>query len=121
MNERIKKVRTECGFNQTDFAKKISVSRSAICKMESGENSPSEQTIQLICKEFSINESWLRTGEGEMFLSSRKDDLIAQMFGSVMKSDDSNFKRRLISALARLDDSGWDNLERLIDTISKKS
>ena len=62
MNERIKSVRVMHGLNQTDFAKRLSISRSAVCKIESGENSPSDQTINLICKEFDINEEWLRTG-----------------------------------------------------------
>ena len=50
MNERIKSVRVMHGLNQTDFAKRLSISRSAVCKIESGENSPSDQTINLICK-----------------------------------------------------------------------
>ena len=118
MNERIKQIRTESGLNQTDFAKRISVSRSAVCKMESGENSPSEQTIKLICREFSVNENWLRTGNETMFLESKKNDLISKMLGDVIKADESDFKRRLVSALSKLDDSGWDSLEKLIDDIS---
>lgn len=118
MNERIKQIRTESGLNQTDFAKRISVSRSAVCKMESGENSPSEQTIKLICREFSVNENWLRTGNETMFLESKKNDLISKMLGDVIKADESDFKRRLVSALSKLDDAGWDSLEKLIDDIS---
>lgn len=118
MNNRIKEIRISSKMNQTDFAKAISVSRSAICKIESGENSPSEQTIKLICKEFSVNEEWLRTGKGEMFISNTRDDMIAELLGDVVKADASNFKRRLISALSRLDDNGWNSLEKLIDLIS---
>lgn len=118
MNERIKQIRTESGLNQTDFAKRISVSRSAVCKMESGENSPSEQTIKLICREFSVNENWLRTGNETMFLESKKNDMISKMLGDVIKADESDFKRRLVSALSKLDDAGWESLEKLIDDIS---
>lgn len=118
MNNRIKEIRISSKMNQTDFAKAISVSRSAICKIESGENSPSEQTIKLICKEFSVNEEWLRTGKGEMFIPNTRDDMIAELLGDVVKADASNFKRRLISALSRLDDNGWNSLEKLIDLIS---
>lgn len=119
MNERIKRIRNSLNISQTDFAKKLSISRSAVCKMESGENYPSEQTIKLICREFSVNEDWLRTGNGEMFVPSKKDDLISSMLGDVIKADESDFKRRLISALSKLDDSGWDTLEKLIDSISE--
>ena len=61
MNERIKQVRLSAKLSQTEFAEKILVSRSAVCKMESGENSPSEQTVKLICQEFNVNGDWLRT------------------------------------------------------------
>lgn len=121
MNTRIKMIRTELGLSQTDFARKLSVSRSAICKMESGENSPSEQTIKLICQEFSVNEEWLRNGIGEPYIEVSKDMQIAAMLADIQKSGTDNFKHRLISALAQLDDSDWDSLEKLINAISTKS
>ena len=120
MNERIKAIRNAVGKSQTDFAKELSVSRSAICKMESGENYPSEQTIKLICSEFNVNEEWLRTGNGEMFQPITKNDEISKLFGEVLKENNDDFKRRLISALAKLDDVGWENLENLIGHISNK-
>ena len=120
MNERIKKVRNSLHISQTDFAQKLSVSRSAVCKMESGENYPSEQTIKLMCNEFSVNEEWLRTGNGEMFIPKSKEQLFAELLGEVVKADENDFKRRLFLALSKLDDSGWENLEKLIDSIAKK-
>lgn len=120
MKDRIKAIRNAKSLSQVDFAKKISVSRSAVCKMESGENSPSEQTIKLICKEFDANEDWLKNGTGEMFQPITKNDEISRLLGNVAKADDSNFKRRLINALARLDDDGWTHLEELIDMIAEK-
>ena len=114
MKERIKAVRIKVGKNQTDFAQSISVSRSAICKMESGENSPSEQTIKIICKEYDVNEEWLRTGEGEMFIQKSKEEQLGEMLAEITKADDESFKKRLIVALANLDENGWDSLEKLI-------
>lgn len=119
MNERIKAIRNAVGKSQTDFAKELSVSRSAICKMESGENYPSEQTIKLICSEFNVNEEWLRTGNGEMMSPVSKDEEISKLLGEVIRTNESDFRRRLISALARLDDKGWNELEKLIDLISE--
>ena len=120
MNERIKAIRNAVGKSQTDFAKELSVSRSAICKMESGENYPSEQTIKLICSEFNVNEEWLRTGNGEMFHPITKNDEISKLFGEVLKDNEGDFRRRLINALAKLDDAGWEMLENLIDSINIK-
>ena len=119
MNERIKAIRNAVGKSQTDFAKELSVSRSAICKMESGEIFPSEQTINLICSEFNVNEEWLRTGNGEMMSPVSKDEEISKLLGEVIRTNESDFRRRLISALARLDDKGWNELEKLIDLISE--
>lgn len=66
LSERIKEVRTSSGDTQTKFAEKLSISRSAVSKIESGENTPSRQTIALICKIYNINYQWLVNGNGEM-------------------------------------------------------
>lgn len=120
MKDRIKKIRTSPSVNksQTDFAKSISVSRSAVCKMESGENYPSEQTIHLICTEYNVNEEWLRTGEGEMFMDISQEEEIANLTYKLLSEESSSFKNRLISALSRLSDEQWDVLEKVIDDIS---
>ena len=55
-----------------------------------------------------------------MFQPENKNDEISKLFGNVLKSSDDDFKYRLINALAKLDDSGWDNLEKLLDTIYEK-
>lgn len=120
MNERIKQVRLSAKLSQTEFAEKILVSRSAVCKMESGENSPSEQTVKLICQEFNVNGDWLRTGNGEMFVELSKDEQISAMLGEIQRSGDENFKYRLVSALCKLSESDWTALENLVDMISDK-
>ena len=120
MNERIKQVRLSAKLSQTEFAEKILVSRSAVCKMESGENSPSEQTVKLICQEFNVNGDWLRNGNGEMFVELSKDEQISAMLGEIQRSGDENFKYRLVSALCKLSDSDWTALENLVDMISDK-
>ena len=120
MNERIKQVRLSAKLSQTEFAEKILVSRSAVCKMESGENSPSEQTVKLICQEFNVNGEWLRTGNGEMFVELSKDEQISAMLGEIQRLGDENFKYRLVSALCKLSESDWTALENLVDMISDK-
>ena len=55
-----------------------------------------------------------------MFYPVKRNDEISKLLGYVTKADDDDFKYRLINALARLDDSGWDKLEKLIDAISAK-
>ena len=55
MNDRIKVIRKEAGLSQEAFGEKIGVGKTAISKIEKGENSPSEQTIKSICREFNVN------------------------------------------------------------------
>ena len=120
MNERIKQVRLSAKLSQTEFAEKILVSRSAVCKIESGKNSPSEQTVKLICQEFNVNGDWLRTGNGEMFVELSKDEQISAMLGEIQRLGDENFKYRLVSALCKLSESDWTAIENLVDMISDK-
>lgn len=118
MNERIKLLRNTLQMTQQEFADRIKVKRNTVATYEMGRSVPSDSAIALICKEFSVNETWLRTGTGDMFLQENKDAQISQMLDEVIKANESDFKRRLISALSKLDDDGWDNLEKLIENIS---
>ena len=120
MKERIIKVRKFYKLNQEDFAKRINLTKNYISLIETGNRIPSDRTISDICREFSVNEEWLRTGKGEMFIVKTKDEEIAEMLADIQKCGEDSFKHRLVSALAKLDDSGWDVLETLIDEITKK-
>ena len=102
MKERIKKIRTKYQLNQEDFGKKIGIGKTSVSKLESGENNPSEQTILLICKEFGINEIWLRTGEGgddNMFTKLSEDDRFSISLGKLSKSD-NKFIHNALNTLA---------------------
>ena len=120
MKNRIKDIRNSLHMSQTDFAKKLLVSRSAVCKMESGENSPSDQTIALICKEFNVNEEWLRTGKGEMLKKRTRNQELAAFANDVMEDVDDSFKQRFILALSKLDESEWKTIEKIADELSKE-
>ena len=122
VNDRVKILRNDLGMNQSDFGKKIGIAQTYLSQIEKGDRQVTDKIFKIICLESwngnFVNEEWLRTGNGEMFLETKKDDLISKMLGDVIKSDETNFKRRLISALSKLDDAGWDSLEKLIDDIS---
>ena len=75
MNERIKKLRKALGLTQHEFANRIGSVQNTITGYETGRRVPSNQVISLICREFNVNESWLRTGEGEMFVPKSVDPL----------------------------------------------
>ena len=69
MKERVKELRKHLGLSGEKFGEKLGVKRSAVSDIERGRNGLSEQNIKSICREFNVNENWLRHGEGEMFNS----------------------------------------------------
>lgn len=107
MNTRIKEIRKSFHLTQDDFAGRIGLSKNFVWMMENGERVPSDRTISDICRIFSINEKWLRSGEGEMKLELTKNQEIAQFLNEVMAEDDEDFKKNFIEALASLNDNEW--------------
>lgn len=120
MNERIKQLRKTLGLTQDDFSARIGLSRNFIAQIEIGSKFPSDRTVSDICREFDVNEVWLRNGAGEVFVQKTKEEQLGELLAEITKADDDSFKKRLIVALANLDDDGWNNLEKLIDSIAKK-
>ena len=82
MNERIKKVRKSLELTQQEFAERIGMKRNSIALIENGRNT-SDQTVFAICREFNVNEEWLRTGAGEMFRAAPTSalDALAEEYG----------------------------------------
>lgn len=78
IQERIRKVRKNNQLNQTDFGARIGVKQTTIAGYETGAKNPLDAVIIAICKEFNVNEKWLRTGEGEMLAEPIEDNLIAK-------------------------------------------
>ena len=83
MKERIKKLRKVLDLTQQEFADRLGISRGNIATYETREGSPGSSVISLICREFNVSETWLRTGEGEMFVPSPNGalDALAQKYG----------------------------------------
>jgi len=77
VKNRLKELRKALGLTQTEFAERIGSVQNTITGYESGRRNPSNPVIASICKEFSVNEEWLRFGNGEMFAASVKDPLDA--------------------------------------------
>lgn len=83
LNERIKELRKALNLTQQEFADKIGMKRNTIASYEINRNGPSNSVISLICKAFNVSETWLRTGEEEMFLPSPNGmlDALVQKYG----------------------------------------
>lgn len=73
MNNRLKSLRKELGLTQQEFADRIGIKRNAVTNYEVGRNAPADMVVSLICREFNVNEEWLRRGIGEMFAAVPQD------------------------------------------------
>ena len=120
LNERLKKLRKTLDLTQQAFADRIGMKQNTIAQYEMGRTVPSAAIIFSICREFNVNENWLRTGEGEMFVEMSRDEQIETFVGNLLKNEDDSFKRRLVSGLAALDETGWDILENFLKSIQSE-
>ena len=111
LKERIKELRKTLDLTLEEFGNKIGVTKTTISRIENGVNSVTNQMLTSICREFNVNEEWLRTGEGDMFVPLTRSEAIAEFAGSLMKEEDASFKKRLIEALAKLNEQEWEVLE----------
>lgn len=98
MNERIKQIRRELGLTQTEFAERIGLKQNSIALIESGKRNISDQAVLSICREYGVNEEWLRTGTGEKMTPDASDELEAL----VKKYDLSNADQVLIEKYVNL-------------------
>lgn len=89
MKERIKKLRKELGMTQAEFAQKIGTSQNVLANYEIGRRNPSNSVINNISKTFDVNEEWLRTGEGKMFIEIPEEDIYSKAAASVFKENDA--------------------------------
>lgn len=99
MNTRIRELRIALGLSQREFAKKIGLKQNAISLMEKADGRITEQNIRSICLEYSVNEVWLRTGEGEMFLVNT---LLQKQLLSIFDELAPPFQDHLISDASNL-------------------
>lgn len=122
MKERIKKIRTsqEPYMSQEKFAQKINLTRQFVALLESGDREPSDRTISDICRVFGVNETWLRTGNGEMNSSKGREQEMAELVKSLFNDSPESFRSALITTLLRFDPNGpeWEVLERIYEGIA---
>lgn len=119
MTERIKALRKALSLTQQEMADRIGIKRNTIANYETGRNAPVDSVLALICREFNVNEQWLKTGKGEMFIKLSKDEEIATFVGKTLSGESDNFKKRFISMLAHLNETEWEVLERMVEELKK--
>ncbi len=82
MNTRVKLLRNKLNMSQSAFGKKLGVTAAGISKIENGKRGLTEHMLLMICREFNINENWLKNGEGEIFRHKHPDSIeqLAQIY-----------------------------------------
>jgi phage repressor protein C with HTH and peptisase S24 domain len=83
LNDRLRKLRKTLKLNQTEFGARIGVTDGAISRLETGSNNVTDLMVIAVCREFNVNETWLRTGEGEMFIQAAETaiDALVEQYG----------------------------------------
>ena len=124
INDRFRLLRETCDKNQSEWAGILGLSRSGVSEIEAGRRNVTDKHIRLICVEpingNYISETWLRTGEGEMFIQKTRNQQITDFLGDLIKEEDGAFKKRFIEAMSKLDRRDWEDIERLVNKLIKK-
>ena len=123
MQERIKILRKSLGHTQKQFAEKIGVKQNTVAQYEIGRNIPTDMAINLICREFNVNEIWLRTGVGDPFQKKERSQEMTELFADLMNDRPESFRTRLITALLRFSPDGpeWAALESIYNSIQAEA
>lgn len=107
LKNRIKEIRKAMDFTQSQFAKELNVSDNYIYMMESGSKPITDKFIYVLCNKMYVNENWLRTGEGEMFVPAKREDRIADITAMLFKTErnieDEDFIMKIIEIIADMD------------------
>lgn len=117
MKDRIKRIRADAGLSMEKFGNRIGITRSSVCKLESGENSPSEQTIKLICREFKVSYAWLTEGIEPIYVDIDTDSM--SRIDDIMTGE-NEFAKSLFREFSKLDADEWKLLEKIIQKLSKR-
>lgn len=119
MNDRIKILRKQLNMNQSEFGVRIGVKQGSVAAYECGARTPLDAVVSAICREFDVNETWLRTGEGEMFIEKSREEEIAAFVGDILKGE-PDFRRRLVSVLAKMSVEEWQLLEKVARQLNEE-
>ena len=123
MNERLKKLRKALDLTQQDFANRIGVKRNTVATYEMGRSSPSDSAVSLICREFNVNEDWLRNGgsDDDMFVKLNEDEELAMYTQMLLDSttDDviANMIKKFICVYEKLDSDSKKILMNIADEL----
>ena len=120
IRDRILFLLEEKEITKTEFASKLNITQAYVSKITNKGAIPSDRLIEDICEKFGVNESWLRTGEGEMFSEVPAEDEYFKAVTHISKSNDKLAMQAIIEYW-KLDDVSKEALKNYIYKIAEKS
>ena len=110
ISDRITQVLKHNSLTQKQFANRIHVVQSHVSAMCSGAKLPTDRVIADICREFSVSEQWLRTGDGEMLANLTREQEIAAFLASLVHAPENSAVKSFILAVSKLSPREWEIL-----------
>lgn len=101
INDRIREIRNTLKLTQKQFGQRLAIAQSYLTNIETGKREVTEKILKLICLQFNVNETWLRTGNGEMFVED-DNTLLAQLSKQYNLDD---FSRRFVETYIKLSEA----------------
>lgn len=118
--ERVKEVRKFRKMSMEQFGERLGVQKSAISKIEKGDRGLTEQMLKAICREFNVNEEWLRTGDGDMPRKLSEEEEIADLVSDVLENGKNNEFYGIILEIIRTYNELSPGSQEVIKNFSKK-
>lgn len=124
IKERIKLLRKTMRLTQVEFGEKLGIKGNTVTGYETGLREPSNAIISSLCRTFNVDERWLRTGEGDMFVKLSEDEELAGLFAALLREDDSDelsrVKKAFIAELLRLEPAAWEKILEIAKKLADK-
>lgn len=116
IGNRIREVRNNFNLSQSDFGKKIGVSRDVINNLELARlKKDPEALIRLICKTYDVNYGWLMNGIGQMHPPKVEEDLTIQI--AKLLEGENETAKKVFQAFASFDEEDWKTVKKFIDNL----
>lgn len=117
MKNRIKQIRKDNKMTQVEFGEKIGVKGNTVTNYETGLRNPTDAVILSICREFNVNEEWLRNGILPIY--NERDGSFTELLSDLDDSDDE-FIKSLIKVYMGLDKSSKDALRKIAEDMAEE-
>lgn len=117
MNERLKEIRKALGLTLDKFGEKVGLRKSSLSQIERGTNNVTNQLVVSVCREFNVNEQWLRTGEGDMFVHHTREEELAIKLGHILRNEKESLRTAVFAAIINMDENGCKAMEDFLKDV----